>query len=158
MMKKIAALAGAGALLLSVALPAFGFGFWPMPVPSNDVNISNWAKVDTDVYTKANTGDNELGGMCVMGGKIDTGSAMAGSQVKLDVNSSLIGCPGCEGDVNITNGAKIYTDVVTKAESGDNDLGAMFLSGGRILTGDAEAGSLVDALVNFTVVGYDLLK
>jgi hypothetical protein len=159
MLKRIAALAGAGALLLSVAVPVLGKcggGGCKPPMPSDDVTISNFASVYTDIFTKADTGDNKLGGKRVCGGEIKTGAAGAYSTALLDVNSSLVGCPACRGDVRIGNFASIFTDVDTKADTGDNKMGAKCLGGGKIYTSGAEAGSLVDALVNFSVVGYSM--
>ena len=154
MVKKIAAMAGAGAMLLSMAGPAFGMGWWWMD-SGNDVDIHNWATVTTKTYTKADSGDNEIGGKMVWGGGIHTGAASAYANVYSDVNSTLIGCNDCTSDVSVYNGARVYTKTYTKADSGDNDLGGMCVGGGWIGTGAAGATSLVSGLVNLTVVGMD---
>jgi len=148
MMKKALALAGAGAMLLAVVGPTFGF-WWG----GNEVEIDNHAKVYTKVYTTADSGDNEIGGKMVFGGKIVTGAATAGSEVYNDVNSSVLGCKDCSGSVEIDNHARVYTKVYTKADSGDNEIGGKIVGGGKIITGAAGAGSLVTNIVNFTMVG-----
>lgn len=155
MMKKILAVAGAGAILLSVAGPAFGMGWWWSG--GDGVDINNWARVRTSVTTKADSGDNDIGGMFVCGGSIRTGNVVARSYVTNDVNSSLVGCVGCEGDVDIENHARVYTRVYTKADSGDNKLGGMLVGGGRIRTGDATAWSDAFSVVNLSVVGEGMM-
>ncbi|MFC1727295.1 hypothetical protein ACFL0Y_02110 [Patescibacteria group bacterium] len=150
MVKKIASLAGAGALLATMAVPAFGMWFG-----SNDVNIGNWAVVKTKVSTKADSGDNYLGGMMVYGGSIRTGAAGATSLVTNDVNETFVGCNDCDGDVNVGNWAVVKTRVRTKADTGDNYLGGMCVGGGSIVTGAAGALSDVWSVVNYSMVGVD---
>ena len=149
MNKKLAALAGAGALLFTMAGPALGF--LPM-FGSDDLNIDNWAFVSNKVTTKADSGDNSVGGMFVCGGGITTGAARASALVMNDVNSSMLGCPTCFDDVNIDNGAMVFNRTYTKADSGDNSVGGMVVGGGWINTGGATAGSTVQNLVNFSWV------
>ena len=152
MMKKALALAGAGAILLSVAGPAFGMFWW---MGSDDVTIGNMAIVSNKVTTKADSGDNSIGGKCVFGGTIRTGAASAYSNVGNEVNGSRIACVGCDGDVDIHNNMGFVTNRVwTKAASGDNRIGGMFVGGGSITAGAAGATSIVTNFVNPTVVGY----
>ena len=162
MMKKIAALAGAGALLLSLAGPAFGcsiFDGWTnCGGGSDDVTIHNKARVCTSVTTKADSGDNDIHGKYVWGGKIKTGLADATTWVKTQVNYNEVACPGCEGDVDIWNKAKVKTRVYTKADSGDNDIHGKCVGGAKIKTGGATAYSDVMSLVNFNLVGVDGLE
>ncbi len=151
MIKKVLAIAGAGAILLSMAGPAFGWGWsWG---GSNDLDIDNHAFVVNKVYTRADTGDNSIGGRYVFGGSIRTGAATAGTDVLNDVNSSFVGCDCVDGDVDIDNGAFVYNRVKTRADSGDNRIGGKFVGGGSITTGAAGAGSIVTSLVNYSVVG-----
>ena len=158
MMKKALALAGAGALLLSVALPVLGYCMGPFCFGDDggDLTIDNCARVYTKVYNKADTGDNSIGGKYVRGGSIKTGAADATARVYNDVNSSVIGCDCIDGDISIDNHARVKTRVYNKAYTGDNSIGGRCVSGGRIRTGDAGATALVDSLVNFTMVGYDM--
>jgi hypothetical protein len=149
MMKKALALAGAGALLLTMAGPAFGNWWW---MGGNDVDIDNHAFVMNDVYTKADSGDNSIGGKYVWGGSIRTGAATAGSTVGNDVNSSFVGC-ACDKDVDIDNHAFVMNDVYTKADSGDNSIGGKCVGGGTIVTGAAGAGSVVTNFVNWSTIG-----
>jgi len=155
MLRKLAALAGAGALLLAVAGPALAWGYGGGG-SSGGLDIKNWASVVTNVYTKADTGDNTISGFKVSGGKIRTGDAVASSGVYTEANTTLLsGCEDC-GSVKINNGASVQTTVTTKADTGDNTISGFKVSGGKIWTGGAEAGSLVNNVVNFTSVGVDL--
>ena len=101
MVKKAIALMGAGALLLSAAMPALGF--WPMP--SDDVSIVNWGMASNVVSTSANTGGNSVGGsrrpgkpcgrpMMGMGGMIMSGNASARATVSNVVNDNVVTCDG----------------------------------------------------------------
>ncbi len=153
MFRKLAALAGAGALLLSVAGPAFaGFPYYH-PKPSGGIDIDNHAFVLTKVSTTADSGDNEIGGKIVKNGTIVTGAAGALAAVSNDVNSSVLGCKRCTGSVDIDNHAFVSTKVYTKADSGDNEIGGKIVKGGLISTGAAGATSIVDQFVNYTQVG-----
>jgi hypothetical protein len=146
-MKKIASLVGAGALLVGMTFPVLGW--WHS---SDDVTIGNWAVVKNDLTTKAYSGDNDIGGKCVWGGSIMTGIAGSFAGVSNDVNSSVVGCDGC-GDVSIGNWAVVRSELYTKADTGDNDLHGKYVGGGLIRTGAAGATSLVDNIVNFSLVG-----
>lgn len=145
-MKKYAALAGAGALLLSMAGSALGFF-------SNDVSIWNVSTLKNYTTTKAYSGDNDMGGKYVFGGSIVTGAAGAMSTVLNDVNGSLVDCVGCWGDTSIWNMSYLKNKTYTKADSGDNHLGGKCLGGGTIRTGAASAVSGVTNYVNQTLVG-----
>jgi len=150
MMKKALAIAGAGAILLSMAGPALA-GWWWMG--SDDVTIGNMAFVTNKVTTKADSGDNSIGGKCVFGGTIKTGAASAATYVGNDVNGSAVSCVGCDGDVDIHNGAFVTNRVWTKADSGDNSIGGKFVGGGSITTGAAGASSIVENFINWSIVG-----
>ena len=152
MIKKALAIAGAGAILLSMAGPAFGC-WWCWP--SDDIDIWNRAKVHTRIYNKADTGDNEVHGEYVFGGRIRTGDARATSTVYNDVNYNDVGCGCMDGDVDIHNRARVGTRIYNKADSGDNEVHGKVVCGGRIRTGAATATSMVDNLVNTNIVGVD---
>ena len=152
-MKKLAIFAGAGVLMLSMASVALGGHHWHGKGSDSDVSINNWAKVTNKVYTVADSGDNDLGGKCVFGGSITTGAASAYSMLGNYVNQNLVSCSDCDGDITIKNGAKLYNKVYTKADSGDNELGGKYVGGGVIKTGAALAGSVLENVVNFNLVG-----
>jgi len=147
-MKKIAALVGAGALVLALVVPAMAV--W---LPTSDVNISNWANVSTRVSTSANTGGNSIGGKYVWGGKVTSGDAMSVSLTSTTVNTNSVGCLTCGDDVNVSNWANVSTKVSTSANTGGNSIGGRCVGGGRILTGGAAAQSEVYTVVNTNVVG-----
>jgi hypothetical protein len=140
-MKKLAALAGSAALLLGMAGSVLAFG------PEVE---DNWAGIYNRVYSRANSGGNEIGGMFVHGGTIVTGDAWASSLLSNTVNS-LEGC-GCGLFTSIDdNGAHLYNSVKAKANSGYNSIGGKFVFGGTIVSGGAGAESLVSNVVNSIV-------
>ena len=150
-MKKFAALAGSAVLLLSMAGPAFA-SHWFFG-SDDDVSIRNYGRVTNDVETRADSGDNSIGGMFVSGGRINTGAVAAGASLYTDVNSTVLGCGCLDGDLTIHNYGRVYNDVDTKADSGDNSIHGFVVHGGSIRTGGATAGSVLDTIVNFTMVG-----
>ena len=79
--------------------------------------------------------------------------ALAGAgAMLLAVAGPALGCWWCgSNDLNINNGASVINNVTTQASTGYNGVGGF---GGRIRTGGAGATSVVDSLVNFTMVGY----
>ena len=143
MKKKIAALAGAGVLLLSMAGPAFGiFGLFG----SDDLVINNInTSLVNRVMTSANTGLNSS----LFGGLIMTGPAGATSMVTNGVNESVVGC-GCFDDVTINNTHTTLNSVVTTSANTGLNHGGMF---GGIGTGAAGATSMVSNWVNTSFVG-----
>lgn len=149
MNKKLITAAGAGAILLGMAVPVLGHP----GMGSDDVVTRNRARVYTSVATVANTGVNRLGAMCLGGGVIRTGRADAWTDVQTDVNFTAVECPGCGGDVMTHNKARVGTRVLTVANTGLNSMGGMMVRGGRIISGDAVATSVVANTVNTTVVG-----
>jgi len=145
-MKKLAALVGSAALLLSMTgvVMAHRRG-------GDDVSIRNYGRVTNDIETRADSGDNSIGGKLVRGGRIETGKVEAYSDIFTDVNSTVLGC-GCTDDLSIRNYGKVRNDVETKADSGDNSIHGRWVSGGKIDTGKAFAGTVVETIVNFTMV------
>ncbi len=152
MIKKALAIAGAGAVLLSMAGPAFGMGWWWMG--GDDVTIRNVGTVNNTITNSANTGHNDIGGMCVHGGRILTGGASATANVGNDVNSNGIGCFSCDGDIDIYNTGLVNNRVTNRANTGYNHIGGMFVGGGLISTGNAGASTLVTNFVNTNMVGF----
>ena len=155
MIKRLAAAAGAGALFLSMVSPAFAifpfFGNDELEVYNRDTKVKN------EVTTKADTGDNSIHGKMVFGGKISTGDATAVSGVSNFVNYTQVEGCGCFDDVTVKNKhTRVYNDVYTKADTGDNSIHGMMVFGGRIRTGDAGAMSTVFNDVNTTILGGGL--
>lgn len=160
-MKKVASLIGAGALLMATAVPAFAswctYSRCPSPDKSGDISLHNFAVVDTDAVSIAKSGNNYLGGLSVFGGSITTGKAEAWSIINNDLNSSIIGCRECKGDIDIFNKAFVDAHTFAKADSGHNSLSGLVVGGGaKITAGAVVAGSLVDNVVNFSMVGMEL--
>jgi len=150
-MKRIAALTGAGALLLGMAVPALA-GHYRRG--SDELTVLNLGVVVNNTETEAETGDNEAGSK----GWIMTGNAGAGASVFNDVNYTAVAGCGCYDDVKILNGAFVWNDTETEAETGENEVGGghhhrRSRGGGMIFTGDAGATSAVSNFVNTTLVG-----
>jgi hypothetical protein len=151
MFKKIAIGASTAAAALVLAVPAFAH--MSMPHMSS-LSLSNSAYVHNDVTTKANSGDNSIGGLKVKGGSITTDLAGAGSEVDntLNSNNSSCGCGSTHGVTTLKNMATVHNDVNTSANTGYNTIGGLKVSGGHITTGEADATSLVTNVVNSNVV------
>ena len=148
MKKKLAALAGAGVLLLSMAGPALGWGGWWWGSDDDLVINNHDTTLNSTVRTNANTGHNGSW----FGGLIMTGPAGATSMVTNDVNSSIVGCD-CADDVTINNNhTRLNSTVTTSANTGYNHGGGWF--GGGIDTGSAGATSMVSNFVNTVMVGF----
>lgn len=125
-MKKLISLIGAGALLLSVATPAFGV---------TSVTI-NKAKIKNTTVVKAETGDNYAGNSALV-----TKAGVSGSNVTADGDNTIttgdakaknlgiiaantaVGCDGCTADGVTVNKAKVRNTTVVKAETGGNGAG-----------------------------------
>ena len=142
--KKLAAAAAGSALLLATAVPAFAW-----------VEIHNGAGVINEIMTVANTGRNVIAGGVVRGGLIDTGDAVAGTQVTNVVNSNNVtdwswDCD-CDGVV-IANGALVGNRVLTMANTGKNSITGGVVLGGEIDSGNAGAASVVTNVVNTNIV------
>lgn len=147
-MKKLAGLAAAGALLLNVAGVAFASHF--------DTVVKNKAKVKVFTVAVANTGFNSVNaGDDVKGGKVKTGDALAVSDVSNVVNTTTVDNCDCEGSTLVKNKAKVKVAAISLANTGFNSVNADDVKGGRVVTGNGEAGSVVTNVVNTTVVGSD---
>ncbi len=145
MVKKVLALVGAGAMLLTVAVPALA---WPTP-PAPNLKIVNSAWVTNNVGSWANTGRNMVSGWCSI---VKTGDAQAVSSVGNDVNLNVVGCScfncNCGGDLSLTNKATVTNRVGSWANTGSNTV-----MGGWLTSGNASAVSVVENAVNTNIVG-----
>jgi len=112
MIKKIATIAGAAALLLGSAAPTLAFRH----MPNYDVN--NWAQVTTKVEAKADTGDNAQKMYTAGSNYMETGDALAGASANTVVN--VFDACGCLPMGDLNNWAMVNTDVKAKADTGDN--------------------------------------
>lgn len=154
--KKIAATAAAGALMLGAAMPAFGWFDNLVIIKNEDTFVTN------DVLTLANTGFNGIFAEDVNGGSITTGNATAVSGVSNVVNTNVVDLCGCfdfdDGDgalVFIKNeNTNVDNNVWTIANTGVNGIFASDdVNGGSIGTGNAVAAGVVTNVVNTNVVG-----
>lgn len=146
MLKKIIAGATGAGLVLTMAGAAFA--------SFDGTFVLNKAKVKNFTLTVANTGMNTMDASDdIKGGKIKTGDAFAYSEVTNVVNTTTIEGCGCE-NTTVINKAKVKNKTLTFANTGMNSMYAGDdIRGGRIRTGDADAGSVVTNVVNTTVVG-----
>jgi hypothetical protein len=143
--KKIAAVAGAGALLLSVASPAFA---------DDDLNIRNRVRVRNNVTTQSNTGLNAiLAADDVRGGRVRSGNAEAVATVATTANTSSVDDRSGFDDTTVRNRARVTNNVTTQSNSGLNSiLAADDVRGGRVRSGNAVSDSMVTNVVNTTVI------
>ena len=169
MMKKAAALAGAGALVLAMAGSVFAIGGcyggrcdWDR---GGDLTVSNKASVLNIVNTEASTGHVSVGGgnqspfPCGFGGwtkptmsMVMTGDAAATSSVSNNVNYNLVGSCDClDGDTMFKNRARVTNLVNTDASSG-----YIGVKSGWVMTGGATAKGVVANMVNTNLVGVDI--
>lgn len=144
MVKKLLAGAAGAAMFLAVAAPALASSY-----------IWNGAQVINEIFTVANTGGNlMLAGDEVNGGTINSGNAVAVTEVTNVVNSNDVDswdC-GCDGSY-IENWAFVYNGVGTLANTGENVIAAEDdVDGGMINSGSAGAASVVTNVVNTNVV------
>ena len=118
-MKRLIAIAGAGAMLLSAVTPAFAHVRFQMP--SYDYDFTNKAYIDTEVTAIADTGDNTQKLYTTGSNLMGTGDAVADASAVTFANLYDV-CGGClpKGDVDLYNKAHIDTDVFAKADTGDN--------------------------------------
>ncbi len=156
--KKLAITGATAAVLLGSAIPAF----------ANHSNRGLSVDIDNDnayvknvVYTKADTGDNEIRGRRggVRNSDINTGDAWASSTVYNTVNQNVIDLCGC---LNRRGGVKVEIDnddatvknyVTTKADTGDNSIYGKRVRRSDITTGNAGAEAYVDSVVNSNIFG-----
>jgi len=167
--KRAATIGATAAILLGTAMPAFAGQRYNRSNDELDVNQHNSAVIINDVDTKADTGDNSVGGGMNFvrslfhggssgGGRIVTGDALADALVQTTANENSatvdVRC-GCFDDVDVHQGnhAFVLNDVETKADTGDNSVsgGSKWGRGSVIRTGDATAVGTVQTLVNRNV-------
>jgi hypothetical protein len=171
MIKKLAALVGAGALILGVVTPVLGFGSCYGPYCYNkssyDVVVENdndlFIHADADAY--ANTGKNDMNtnasfmSMASGGGVMTTGNAAVGAGVNVETgNVTRVGCCWLKRDVKVDNDNDLFlfADADAYANTGKNDMNtsagmmAGACGGGRMTTGWA------DVLGAVTVVSYNM--
>lgn len=160
MIKKLTAVAGATALLLSMASPALGWWFG-----SDDITVNNGhTMVITTAAAGADTGDNsQMGGKGSQTMSTGNATAWAGAGASVNHTSVLLGCGCLDGDIEVNNrGTFVLTTALAGADSGDN---WQFMMGGHhgrhhhghggsqvLRTGNAYADSLATSSVNMTLV------
>lgn len=124
--------------------------------PSTTVVNLNGAKIDSNVSSLANTGDNAIGkGHFSAGVGINTGAAYSGltSILQANYNEVDIIAPRL-GKVMVLNGnmARITSTVGSTADTGGNAVGKGCFSGVGITTGAATSSVNASILVNTNVI------
>ncbi len=155
MVKKIASIVGAGALLLGSATPAFA---WHMPKPST--STTSFASVTTKVSSSAVSGRNTQTNSAVFGkvgfssNALFTGPASSIAGQETQANNS--DCNLCSS--NSKNTAFVNTTVSSSANSGYNTqentavFGSVFGSKNVSATGAASSQANSWTVVNSSVV------
>ncbi len=151
-MKKILAGLAASTLLLVVAAAPAGAFWWGWS--NDDLEVNNSAYVKNVVDTVAKTGGNKISAMDdVWGGTLKSGAAGAVTQVMNKVNTNSVDC-GCYDDVTLNNSGVVKNYLDTIAKTGYNKIWAWDdVRGGSLTSGNADAATLVDNIVNTNVVG-----
>lgn len=118
-MKKLISLIGAGAMLLSLATPAFGW----FPMPPKPVNKNIAIIKGNDVTAVANTGGNTQGNgvNSVVGSTVNVGGAQtqntgaaSADATSVIVANTQVGCSSCgmfgQEDVAVVKGNDVYAE------------------------------------------------
>ncbi len=115
-MKRLIAIAGAGAMLLSAVTPAFAYGSFYMP--SSDTN--NFAIVDNTAVAKSSTGANwQTGGS----NYLITGIAVSDSTAVVVANTNVVNCRTCRSTGDVNNMALIDNTSIAKSDTGGQSPG-----------------------------------
>jgi hypothetical protein len=149
-MKRLVAIAGAGAMLLSVATPAFALNFGPVFTPS--YKTTNVAIVSNTANANSNTGYNTQTGKS---GFIGTGVAMSGSTAVVVANTSAKDC-NCTPKGDVTNSAMVGNTANASSNTGFNtqSSGPSLWSvgpGPAVMTGGAGSSASSWTVVNTSV-------
>ena len=167
-MKKLISLIGAGAMLLSVATPAFGAWNWAnvrnvtvVGAETGGNTVGNWAN--------ANNGSNATGSG---NNNVTTGNATASNLGVIVANTNVGCCPEpcdprpdpcdlCQGSSCTLNEAIVENGTMVGADTGDNTVGnaavanngsnATGSGNNNVTTGDADAGNIGIVIVNSQV-------
>lgn len=153
MMKKILALAGAGALLLSVAGPAFGCtGLWCLfcrDVNNADVENNAQATAYTGWNSQSDLADVEHGGGVTVNSTgdrdIHTGNADAYAGALVVANTNVSCCDGDSCWCLETNNARVRNGAGAMADSGLNyqDDMARVLHGGGVTVNGGDGSRVI---------------
>lgn len=171
MIKKIAAFAGAAAMLATAATPAMAYVWFPQ---SSD-DTTNTAVVTNVSTANANTGYNDQynkaygghtyrlwsfgGGATVEDNAILTGNAWADSKAVVVANTQ-VGC-GCEQDGDVENTAVVMNTSSANADTGRNSQynkaygsGWVKVLNNGVVTGNAGAESDAWTVANTDLSGW----
>ncbi len=143
-MKRLVAFAGAGALFLSMASPAFAHFEWFQPLPKT--TTTNTAYVDNSAEALSSTGSNVQWG----GGFIQTGNAWSDANAVVVANTNVSKCTTCKSVVTTSNFAQVTNFGGAQSGTGDNHQTTIW---GHPMTVTGNAGSSADA---WTVVNTNL--
>lgn len=149
MIRKLAVAGASAALLLATAVPAFASDWGSL--------VHNWADVSNTINTTANTGWNSINADSnVNGGSISTGYAQSVATVNNTVNSNSLYNfdTGFDFGSLVHNATDVNNMVNTNANTGWNSLNAddHNVNGGSVSSGYAQAGSVVNNVINTNVL------
>lgn len=147
-MKKIAAFAGAGAMFLATATPAFAIYQYPFFGGSD---TTNYAFVQSSVIAQSNTGNNSQLGKSNW---LITGDAWAGAKGVVVTNTNVQDC-GCQNNGDVTNHAFVGSEVVGASDTGNNhQMSFGFWGGNAAVTGGAGAEAQGWVVTNTNLSGF----
>jgi hypothetical protein len=154
-MKKLAVLVASAAMVLVFAAPSFACTGWWCGGSQDSLDISNFGSVRNVLTTKTYTGDNLIGSFFgkVFGAQLTTGTASAVSSVGSEVNTTAIASCDCFDEVEVSNFGSVLNNVYTKSDTGNNTIGGWWTGGVGLTSGSAGATTLLENIVNTTVIG-----
>ena len=138
-MKRLIAVAGAAAMLLSAASPVLAF------MPMGGSTTTNFAIVDNTAVAKSSTGDNMQFGSSNW---LVTGMALSSSEAVTIANTNVKSCWNCWGSGNVFNSAVVDNTSIAKSETGDNWQTGFGCWGNHAITGNAGSDASAWTLVN----------
>ena len=171
MVKKLAALVGAGALLLSVAGPALAWNWSYVDVENGAMAVADTGGNSQGNYATANGIDNYADAGSSSGARsMTTGSATAVATADVTVGTNLYDCDWCGGCCFSKNISDVYVENFAMAEANtgsnaqnnsavasgyENHADASSGSGYRSMTtGPAYSNASAFTVVNTTLVGW----
>lgn len=161
--KKLVVTAAAAGVLLASAVPAFAHhsSDWDRRGGDVEIKVENEdTTVKNNVLTASNTGLNRIEGGRRGSRSIDTGNALAASEVHNTVNTSTVDLCGClsdrrGGDVKVeveNEDTNVTNNVLTVSNTGLNKIEGGRKGSRSIDTGNAGSDGYVTNVVNTNVV------
>jgi hypothetical protein len=148
-MKRLIAVAGAAAMLLSAATPAFASSFGIFYRPQSSSDTTNKAYVNNSAVATSSTGNNYQ-----MGGSnwLITGTALSNADAVVIANTNVTSCKDCRSTGDVYNKAYVNNSAGALSSTGNNSQtsfgGWCFSGSNHAITGMAGSSADAWAVVN----------